>query len=109
MRTELAWRVESAQCLRSPHSLTKLVGPPIDGYCLVFRETMHKLFGLCIVVWYALGGLVAGFEDSQDVFCIELLVTATRDGRVGNERQHLFGCSYFAQGGRNAQFGDECL
>ena len=27
-RTELAWRVESAQCLRSPHSLTKFVGTP---------------------------------------------------------------------------------
>ena len=33
-RTELAWRVESAQCLRSPHSLTKLAGAPIDRYCL---------------------------------------------------------------------------
>ena len=29
-RTELAWRVESAQCLRSPHSLTKLVGAPFE-------------------------------------------------------------------------------
>ena len=36
-RTELAWRVESAQCLRSPQSLTKLLGTPIDGYCLGFR------------------------------------------------------------------------
>ena len=34
-RTELARRVESAQCLRSPHSLTKLAGAPIDSYCLV--------------------------------------------------------------------------
>ena len=33
-RTELARRVESAQCLRSPHSLTKLAGAPIDSYCL---------------------------------------------------------------------------
>ena len=33
-RTELAWRVESAQCLRSPHSLTKLAGAPIDSYYL---------------------------------------------------------------------------
>ena len=30
-RTELARRVESAQCLRSPHSLTKLAGAPIDS------------------------------------------------------------------------------
>ena len=27
-RTELAWQVKSDQCLRSPHSLTKFVGPP---------------------------------------------------------------------------------
>lgn len=36
-RTELARRVESAQCLRSPHSLTKLAGAPIDSYSLEFR------------------------------------------------------------------------
>ena len=33
-RTELARRVESAQCLRSPHSLTKLAGAPIDSCSL---------------------------------------------------------------------------
>ena len=37
-RTELAWRVKSAQCLRSPQSLTKLLGTPIDGYCLGFMD-----------------------------------------------------------------------
>ena len=36
-RTELARRVESAQCLRSPHSLTKLAGAPIDSYSLEVR------------------------------------------------------------------------
>ena len=54
-----------------------------------------------LLFWYALGGLVAGFEDSQDILCIELLVAAARDGGVGNEGEHLFGCTYLAQGSRN--------
>ena len=54
-------------------------------YSLVFRETMHKRWACALLFWYAVGRLVAGFEDSQDVFCIELLVAATRDGGVGNE------------------------
>ena len=45
-RTELAWRVESAQCLRSPHSLTKLVGAPIDGYGL------EVISGTCQRIWW---------------------------------------------------------
>ena len=44
-RTELARRVESAQCLRSPHSLTKLAGAPIDSYSLRAPHNATSVIG----------------------------------------------------------------
>ena len=48
---------------------------------------MHKHVACALLVYViSVGGLVAGFEDSQNIFGVELLVTATEGGGVGNER-----------------------
>ena len=60
-----------------------LLKPIVVNFFIYFIALMEGILLSEKVVLYF---LVAGFEDSQYVLCVQLLVAATRDGGVCNER-----------------------
>ena len=60
-----------------------LLKPIVVNFFIYFIALIEGILLSEKVVLYF---LVAGFENSQNIFCIELLVAATRVGGVCNER-----------------------